>query len=416
MTCRNSGLVLLLAVAVLEVGCALNRDQRSTFTLNAPVTVDEPAFLRSLDTFGSTMVKGNDAVVLEDGDGIFPAMLADIGQAKTSVNLETYIFKNDEAGRMFADALIAARRRGVQVRLMVDAQGSKLDELREQLTSAGVICRDYRPARTHAYYGRRTHRKLLIVDGKIGYTGGWCIDRRWLGSARNKDEWHDSGVRVTGPVVAQMQAIFGEGWTFTTGEILAGELFYPKLEATGSMLSQAMKSSKGDASSLPKLLYFLAIEASRKSIHIQNPYFLPDEQIRNVLIKAAQRGVDVKVMVPGHHMDIPMVRMASRREFGSLLKGGVKIFEYQPAMMHSKALVVDGIFSTIGSINLDPLSMSKNAEESVSFYDRAFSDSMEAMFQRDLKLCKEITYDAWKHRGFSARFFEILSSWFEPLY
>ena len=416
MTCRNPGLVVLVAVSVLEAGCALNPEQRSSYSLNTPLTVDEPAFLRSLDTFGSTMVKGNDAVVLEDGDGMFPPMLEDIGQAKTSVNLETYIFMNDEVGRMFADALIAARRRGVQVRLMVDAQGSKLGKLREELTAAGVICNDYRPARTHAYYGRRTHRKLLIVDGKIGYTGGFCIDRRWLGSARTKEEWHDSAVRVTGPVVAQMQAIFGEDWTFTTGEILAGDVFYPKLEATGSMLAQAMKSSKGDASSLSKLLYFLAIEASRKSLHIQNSYFLPDDQIHAALIKAARRGVDVKVIVPGAHTDVPLVRMASRHEYGSLLTGGVRIFEYQPTMVHSKILVVDGIFSTIGSINLDPRSMSKNAEENVSFYDRTFGESMEAMFQRDLRLCKEITYDAWKHRGVSARFFEMISGWFEPLY
>jgi Phosphatidylserine/phosphatidylglycerophosphate/cardiolipin synthases and related enzymes len=417
MTCRISGLLVLGALALVESGCAtLNHEQRSSYTLNTPLAIEDLAFLRSLDTFGSAMVKGNDAVVLENGDGIFPAMLKDIEQAKTSVNLEIYIFKPDEVGRMFTDAMIAAKRRGVQVRLLADAQGSKLGKLREELTAAGVFCKYYRPARSHAYFGRRTHRKLLIVDGKIGYTGGFCIDRRWLGSARTKEEWHDSAVRVTGPVVAQMQSIFGEDWTFTTGEILAGEVFYPRLETTGSMLSQAMKSSKGDSSSLPKLLYFLAIEASRKSIHIQNPYFLPDEQISTALIKAALRGVDVKVMVPGHHMDIPPVRMASRHDFGPLLKGGIKIFEYQPTMIHSKTLVVDGLFSTIGSINFDARSMSTNAEESVSFYDRSFADSMEAMFQRDLKLCKEITYEAWRHRGASARFFEMFSSWFEPLY
>jgi cardiolipin synthase A/B len=417
MTCRNPGLLVLAAVALIESGCAsVDHEQRSSYALNTSLAIDDPAFLRSLDTFGSMMVKGNDAVVLENGDGIFPAMLHDIAQAKSSVDLELYIFKPDEVGRMFADAMIAARQRGVQVRLLADAQGSKLGKLRAELKAAGVICQDYRPARTNAYFGRRTHRKLLIVDGKIGYTGGFCIDHRWLGNARTKEEWHDSAVRVTGPVVAQMQSIFGEDWTFTTGEVLAGEVFYPKLEATGSMLSQAMKSSKGDSSSLPKLLYFLAIEASRKSIHIQNPYFLPDEQIRAALIKAAQRGIDVEVMVPGHHMDVPPVRMASRHDFGPLLKGGIRIFEYQPTMIHSKTLVVDGLFSTIGSINVDARSMSTNAEESASFYDRSFADSMEAMFQRDLKLCNEITYETWKHRGASSRFFEMFSSWFEPLY
>jgi cardiolipin synthase len=406
--------VLVLAVS-LSAGSACST-QRSHYSMGTPLRVEEPAFRRSLDNFGSVMVGGNLAELLEDGDGVFGPMLEDIRNARVFVNLETYIFKDDEAGRMFADALIAASRRGVQVRLMVDAQGSKLGPLREALEAAGVICRDYRPLKKYSFLGRRTHRKLLVVDGKIGYTGGFCFDRRWLGKARNKDEWHDSAVRVTGPVVSQMQSIFGEGWTFTTGEILSGETFYPMLEPAGPMPAQTMKSSKGDSSSLPKMLYFMAIEASRESIHIQNPYFLPDDQIQSALVRAVKRGVDVKVMVPGKNMDIPMVRMASRGDFGVLLKGGVKIFEYQPTMIHSKTLVVDGVFTTIGSINFDARSMSKNAELSVSFYDRSFAGTMEAMFQRDLKVCKEVTYEAWKRRGTSAKIAEFFSAAFKPLY
>jgi len=414
MTRRTAGLLVLTAVVLIHGGCASHKQSR--FVLPAPMQVEDPAFLRSLDNFGSLMVKGNDARLLENGDGVFPAMLADLAKARSSIELETYIYMEDEAGRMFADALIQASRRGVPVRLLADAQGSKLGQLREEMTAGGVIVKDYRPARSHPYFGRRTHRKLLIIDGRIGYTGGFCIDKSWLGNARDKDEWHDSAVRVTGPVVAQMQAIFSEDWTYTTGEILAGDVFYPKLEATGPMLSQAIKSSKGDASSFPKLLYFMAIESARVSIHIQNPYFLPDEQIRAALVAAAKRGVDVKVMVPGKHIDVPPLRMASRADFGELLQGGVKIYEYQPTMIHSKTLIVDGLFATIGSINFDSRSFSKNAEESVSFYDRSFAASVEAMFQRDLKACQEITYDAWKHRGASARLAETFSRWFKPLY
>ncbi len=415
---RSLASKMALAIAVLSgPGCSfLNPGQRSHYTLNEPLAVDDPAFLRSLDNFGSVMVGGNSAELLENGDGTFPAMLKDIREAQTSVNLELYIFMPDDAGRPFADAMIETSRRGVPVRLLVDAQGSKLGSLRAELEAAGVICKDYRPASGYSALGRRTHRKLLVVDGKIGYTGGFGIEKRWLGNARNKKEWHDSTVRVTGPVVGQMQAIFGEDWTFTTGEILAGESLYPKLKPTGTMSSQAMKASKGDASSLPKMLYFMAIHGSRKTIHIQNAYFLPDAQIRKALIDAAQRGVDVKVMVPGPHIDVPTVRMASRREYGSLLEGGVKIFEYQPTMIHCKTLVVDGVFSTIGSINFDQRSMSQNAEESVSFYDRPFADLLEAMFQRDLLLSKEVTHEAWKHRGASARFAETFSRMFQPLY
>jgi cardiolipin synthase len=417
MNRRIASTLALALVALAGSGCSfLNPGQQSHYTLNQPLTVEDPAFLRSLDNFGSVMVGGNSAELLENGDGAFPAMLKDIREAQTSVDLELYIFKPDDAGRPFADAMIATSRRGVPVRLLVDGQGSKLGSLRAELTAAGVTCKDYRPASGYSPFGRRTHRKLLVVDGKIGYTGGFCIDHRWLGNARNKKEWHDSTVRVTGPVVGQMQAIFGEDWTYTTGEILAGDALYPKITPTGSMSAQAIKASKGDASSLPKMLYFMAIHASQKSIHIQNAYFLPDAQIRKALIDAAQRGVDVKVMVPGEHIDVPTVRMASRSEYGSLLEGGVKIFEYQPTMIHSKTLVVDGVFSSIGSINFDQRSMAQNAEESVSFYDRPFAEMLEAVFQRDLLLSKEVTHEAWKHRGTSARFAETFSRMFQPMY
>lgn len=416
------GSIFVLAVLSLSLnGCAITRhvvpsSQRIAYKFEPSFAVEDPQFRRSLQNIASGFVGGNSAQLLENGDGVFPPMLEDIRKAGISVDLETYIFKPDEVGRQFADALIQAARRGVQVRLLVDAQGSRLGPLRKELEAAGVICKDYRPARRYFVLGRRTHRKLMVVDGRIGYTGGFCIDKRWLGNARNKTEWHDSTVRVTGPVVSQMQAIFTEDWTFTTGEILAGDTFYPKPETTGSMDAQAIKASRGDASSLPKMLYFMAIQAARRSIYIQNAYFLPDRQIRASLISAAARGVDVKVMVPGTHMDIPPVRLAARFHYGTLLEGGVRIFEYQPAMIHSKTLVVDGIFSTIGSINMDVRSMSKNAEVSLSFYDRDFSASMEAMFRRDLEHCHEITYAAWKHRGVASRFFELVSWSFEPLY
>jgi cardiolipin synthase len=413
--------LMLASVALSASGCAfmmqvVPKDQRDHYNFTPSFSVADPQFRRSLENVGSVMVGGNSAALLENGDGVFPAILKDIREAKVSVNLEVYIFKPDEVGKQFAGAMIEAARRGVQVRLLVDAQGGKLGDLRKALESAGVKCETYRPAGRYVIWGRRTHRKLVIVDGAIGYTGGFGFDKRWLGNARDKTEWHDSAVRVTGPVVAQMQAIFSEDWTFTTGEILAGDTFYPKTEQTGSMQSQAIKTSKGDASSLAKMLYFMAIQAARTSIHIQNAYFLPDKQIRMALVAAVKRGVDVKVMVPGTKIDVPIVRMASRSHYGPLLQGGVKIYEYQPTMLHDKTVVVDGLFSTIGSINFDERSMSTNAEESLSFYDRAFAESMEAMFQRNLTRCHEVTYDAWLNRGPSARFAESVSWIWEPYY
>ncbi len=421
LACRVALVLACDMAAFAQGGCATMghsspSGQRDYYTFTPTFSIEDPQFRRSLDSVGNAMVGGNSAVLLENGDGVFPAMLKDIREAKVSVDFEVYIFMPDEAGKRFAGAFIEAAGRGVHVRLLVDAQGGKLKELGKGMEAAGVNCKSYRPASHYSIGGRRTHRKLAIVDGRIGYTGGFGIDERWLGNARDKTEWHDAAVRVEGPVVAQMQAIFSEDWTFTTGEILAGDAFYPKTEPKGAMQAQALKASKGDASSLPQMLYFMAIQSARTSIHIQNAYFLPDDLIRTALIAAVGRGVDVKVMVPGKNIDIPMVRLASRRHYGPMLEAGVKIYEYQPTMIHSKTAVVDGLFATIGSINFDSRSKSKNAEESLSFYDRSFAALIEAMFQRDLERCKQVTYEAWRHRGTTARLAELFSGLWEPYY
>jgi cardiolipin synthase len=213
-----------------------------------------------------------------------------------------------------------------------------------------------------------------------------------------------------------MQAIFGEDWTYTTGELLAGDKFYPPIAPAGEVRAQAIKVSRGDSSSLSAMLYFVAIRSARTSIHIQNAYFLPSRQIREELIKAAQRGVDVRVMVPGRHIDQPLVRMASRLHYGELLTGGVRILEYNRTMMHQKGAVIDGIFSTIGSINFDSRSVRENAEDSFAFYDRELASRLEATFAADEKYCREVTYKSWKRRGIEQRLAEIFSGFFEPIY
>jgi len=394
------------------------REKQETYELDRGLKVTDPAFRRSAEALGSPMVGGNSATLLENGDDIFPAMVRDIRQAKKSVNLETYIYQPDRAGRMIADAMIAAAHNGVEVRLLVDAYGSKFKELKKQFDDAGVKARKYRPVHPLSIHkiGRRTHRKILVVDGRIAYTGGLGIDERWLGNARNTNEWRDTQVRVEGPVVAQMQAIFSEDWTFTTGEILTGAIYYPAIQPAGSTLAQAIKASLGDATSLAKMLYYVAIESATRSIYIQNAYFLPDKQVRQALVEAARRGVDVQIMVPGRNIDLPMVRQASWRHYGELLEAGVHIWEYEPTMLHNKTMVVDGIYSTIGSINFSARSMSKNAEESLAFYDKDFARKVEAMFQKDRSRCEEITLAQWKHRGLPKRLSETVFWAFEPYY
>ena len=410
----------LAALLALASGCTLlSPDKRSAYQYDHPFAVADSAFRRSLDGFGNTMVGGNRAEILNNGDEIVAGMIGAIREAKRTVNLESYIFKNDKAGGIFTDALSEAARRGVEVRVLVDGTGSsRVGPLLERMKKAGVKAYVFHPIRLWSLYkiGRRTHRKILVVDGTVSFTGGFCIADDWLGDARNPKEWRDMMVRATGPVSAQMQAIFSEDWTYTSGEILAGDKFYPRIAPAGDVEAQGIKVSRGDSSSLAKILYFLAIESARKSIHIQNAYFVPDAQIREALVQAARRGVDVRIMIPGKHIDMPFVRMASRIHYGELLTGGVKIFEYNRTMMHNKDAVVDGLFSTIGSINFDARSLRENEEESLVFYDRDFAARLEATFEADEKSCAEVTYARWKRRSFLQRIGELVSVFFQPLY
>lgn len=415
-------LACCFAVALLlqASACTMARfDKRSVYKFDHPFAVSDDSFRRSLGAFGFAMVDGNRAEILNNGDAIFPSMTDAIRAAKTTVNLESYIFKDDKAGKIFADALMEAAQRGVEVRVLVDGTGSKFSgPLLDRMRKVGVKAEVYRPIRLWTLHkiARRTHRKILVVDGTVSFTGGFCIADQWLGDARNPKEWRDMMVRATGPVSSQMQSIFSEDWTFTTGEILAGDRFYPKIDSAGDVAAQAVKMSHGDSSSLAAMLYFVTIQSARESIYIQNAYFVPTLQIREALIQASRRGVDVRIMVPGRHMDEPLVRMASRRHYGELLAAGVRIFEYSRTMMHSKDSVIDGVFSMVGSINFDARSLHENAEESLAFYDRDFGARMQAVFAEDEKDCREITYQNWKRRSLEQRLAEIVSSFFKPLY
>jgi cardiolipin synthase len=396
----------------------IGSEKRDVYKFDHPFDAESAEFRRSAEALGNPLLEGNDAKLLLNGDQIFPAMTKDIREAKKTVNLETYIFQPDAAGQQFADAMIEAAHRGVRVRFLIDAQGGKLGHLKKPLEAAGVMVRKFRPVRLYAIHkiGNRTHRKILVVDGRVAYTGGLGIEKRWLGDARNQDEWRDTQVRVEGPVAAQMQSIFAENWSFTTGEILAGDDFYPTIPPVGSIRAQAIKASRGDSSSRAKMLYYVAIQSAEKSIHLANAYFLPDKQVREALVKAVQRGVDVQVEVPGSNIDLPMVRFASWGHYGDMLKAGVKIYEYQPTMLHNKTIVIDGIYSSIGSINFDARSMNANAEETLAFYDRGFAAKMEAMFQDDKKHCQEITYEKWDNRGIHRRIIETIFWIWEPYY
>ncbi|MFY9549998.1 MAG: phospholipase D-like domain-containing protein [Thermoanaerobaculia bacterium] len=399
-----------LLAFVSTSGCSyIFSEKRTVYEFEPSYGVDSPQFLRSLDALGTEMVAGNSAELLLNGDGIFPAILGAIAEAKLSVNLEAYIFSDSVVGKRLAAALAERARAGVEVRVLVDGFGSSLGPLESEMTEAGVVVHAYKPLRVYSIdrVGNRTHRRIVTIDGRVGFCGGVGFDDRWLGDARSPSEWRETMVEVRGPAVVQLQHVFAQDWVHTTGVVLNGDRQFPPVPPAGDVLAQVIAASRADSISMSKLVLYMAIQAARHSIWIESAYFVPDRQIRAGLVGASQRGVDVKIIVPGEHIDSPNVRAAAHYHFGELLDGGVKIYEYQPTMMHNKVMVVDGIWSTVGSINFVNRSMKKNAEVNVAVYDRGFAGKVEEMVRADLGACEVLTKAGWKKRGLLARIGEF---------
>ncbi|MCX8155308.1 MAG: phospholipase D-like domain-containing protein [Verrucomicrobiae bacterium] len=408
-------LLLLLSVGG---GCLSPTAKRTRYTYNPDYGAEDPQFLRSLQALRTGIRPGNQARLLENGDALWADMFDALRAARHSINIETYIFSDGKLSRELTEILCERARAGVAVHMLVDAWGARAPLLEAQLQAAGVRYRIYKPIRLYALYHieDRTHRKLVIVDGRIGYCGGFCFDDRWLGDARNPKEWRELTVRMEGPVVAQMQSIFLEDWLHTTGEVLHGDAHFPALPLAGEQLAQAISSTRHDQASVSKLMVYMAIQAARRRIWIANAYFVPDAQIRTALKNAAHRGVDVRIITPGANTDFAMLRNASRFYQADLIKHGIKIYEYQPTMMHSKAMVVDSIWSTIGSINLNARSFKKNAEANVMIYDYKFAEELERALAKDMEQSREITLEEVRRRGPCAHLREFWSSLFSERY
>ena len=406
----------LLALVALT-GC-ISSGTRTDYSYDPSYGVGSQQFLRSLAALKNGMVPGNTVTLLQNGDGLFPDLLRAIADARESINVEIYIFNDGEIGRSIADALIERARAGVGVRVLVDDFGARLGGLADEMRAAGVNFRIYKPIRIYslARIGHRTHRKIVTIDGRVGYCGGFAFDDRWRGDARNPHEWRDLAVRVEGPAVRQLQRIFMEDWVNTTGEVLGGDAQFPALEPTGDVLVQVISSSRNDQSSMSKLMLYMAIQAARSAITIENAYFVPDAQIRRALVRAAQRGVKVRIVVPGRSIDIPAIRRASQFHYGELLDAGVAIYEYQPTMLHSKVMVVDGVWATVGSINFDTRSMRKNAEANVIVYDIHFAAQLDGVIDNDIAHSIKLTKRAWARRGLWVRVRELFASFFTEMY
>jgi cardiolipin synthase A/B len=350
----------------------------------------------------SPIFQGGQVTLLQNGDAFYPAMLEAIRRAKDSVNFEVYIFEPDEIGRQFMDALKDRARAGVEVRLLLDGFGGikTTKRYRDELKEAGVIIGRFRPfaLRNLVRFYKRTHRRAIVIDGRIGFTGGAAISKKWKGNVNNKHEWRDSMTQVTGPMVAGIQSAFATDWVYCTGEVLAGPRFFPPLERGPGPCGLSIVSSPSDALQPIRLLFWVSYINARKRLWICNSYFIPDIRLRDAVIERARSGIDVRVLVPGNQTDAVPVQWAGRSYYDELLSAGVRIFEYEPAMMHAKTTVVDGAWAVVGSANLDERSMELNEENVLGIADREFAKSIEEGVIADFARSREIRLEEWRKR------------------
>jgi len=363
-------------------------------------SIKDPQFERSMSQLlGPPILSGNRITPLNNGVEIFPAMLAGIARAKTSITFETYVFCSGEVAELFSHALAAKAREGVKVHVLIDGMGCDCveGEALRRMTDAGVEVEVYH-LKTLGRFNQRTHRKLLVIDGWLGFTGGVGIADEWMGSADAPEHWRDTHYQVEGPVVAQLQAAFLDNWMKTHATVLHGDAYFPVIAEQGPHRCQMFKSSPMEGSESARLMYLLSITAAEKSLRVGNAYFVPDDLVTETLIAAVRRGVTVEVMVPGPHLDSILVRHSSRHRWGSLLENGVRIYEYQPTMYHCKVMIIDDLWVSVGSANFDNRSFRLNDEANLNVFGREFALRECEEFRKDKENAREVTWEQWKRR------------------
>jgi cardiolipin synthase A/B len=375
--------------------------------------VMDPQFEREMGALlGPAILPGNRITALQNGDEIFPAMLKAIRAARHTIDFETYIYWSGKTGDEFAKALIERVRAGVKVHLMLDWLGSEkiTPQLLNEMKDAGVEIERYHALHWYSLgkLNNRTHRKVLIVDGQIGFTGGVGIADEWTGHAQDPDHWRDMHFQIEGPVVGQLQTAFLDNWIKTTGRVLNGETYFPQLAPAGALKMHMFVSSPAGGSESMRLMYLMAITAAEQSIDIEAAYFIPDELMSRELIKAQSRGVRIRILLPDKHIDSETVRIATKRAWGPLLKSGVEIHEYDPTMLHCKILIFDHSMVSVGSTNFDMRSFELNDEASLNVYDADFALRMTQVFEADLKASTPYDYKQWQHRSWLEKMAEIL--------
>lgn len=403
------------ALAGLAIVNTLPQEQQLRHPPAPASAVDSPQFRREIGTvLGPAIVDGNAVADFQNGAQIFPAMLAAIRSARHSVNLETYIYWSGNISREFVAALSERARAGVAVRVLADWAGSTRMEpsLIDRLRAAGVRFEYFHPLRWYDLdrINNRTHRKLLIVDGRVAFTGGVGIADVWDGHGDRPDRWRDMQLRVTGPGAAQMQAVFEDNWLTATGEALLGPDHYPALEDAGTVAVQTIASSPEGGSENMQLMYLMAIAGARSSIDLEAAYFVPDALTAQTLQAALKRGVQVRLVVPGPYVDSAMVRSASQSQWGAMLQAGARMYRFQPAMLHNKLMIVDRYLTIAGSANFDNRSFKLNDESNINVYDRAFAEHMTAVVERDIAQSRPLTLAQWRARPWHRKLQDWLAS------
>ncbi|SAL50670.1 cardiolipin synthetase [Caballeronia sordidicola] len=400
--------VLVTLIVVVILANFVSGEKKVEHNIDRLYSSDDPQFIRSMSLLlGPPVTSGNQYRVLLNGDEIFPSMLEGIRSARETITFETFIYWSGEIGAQFASALSEKARAGVAVHVLLDWMGCKkmdrkyLDELRQ---AGAEVVQYHKPHWTGlGRMNNRTHRKLLIIDGRAGFTGGVGIAEEWTGHAQNEKHWRDTHFRVEGPVVGHMQAVFMDNWIKATGNVLHGPKYFPDVKPlpegeANDGVAHMFSSSPTHGADDMELMYLMAITAASASIDLASAYFVPDGLAINALVEAARRGVKVRIVTPGKRIDTHTVREASRACWGDLLAAGVEIHEYQPTMFHCKLLVVDEFLVSVGSTNFDSRSFKLNDEANLNIYDRTFAQQQSAIFDADIERSQQVTYEDWLKR------------------
>jgi cardiolipin synthase len=380
------------------------------------ISIVDPVFRQTVEALTQTPLhEGNRVQLLLNGDELFPALFRDLRAARRSITLRLYYAEPGVVADSLAAILAERARAGVRVLCLFDGVGTTLSSSYfERLEAAGVQVRTLRPVRLYNlnWAQNRSHVRAVIIDGIVGHTGGFGIADKWLGDGRHPDQWRDSNVRFTGPAVSQLQATFAAGWAESSGTLVTGPTFFPEagLDSTGTFYAGLLYTTPTIGSTPAERFLALTITGAQRTLFISNSYFVPDDDLVRMLSEAAQRGVDVRILAPSRKTDVPSVRLAGRNRYEELLRAGVRIYEYQPVMMHAKSFVADGIWSSVGSMNFDNRSTALNDESNLVVYDRRLGALLDSVFLTDLRFSREIVLPRFSRRHWYDRVLENLAS------